>query len=128
DPLRRARVERRVRPEPASEVRLASYGGNLRAFVEQDLLIVSADGDVPGSVQERGLGAERGVDGLHRHAGCGCDVGHRRAAEPLLDEQVPRRTDDHRSVLVRLGTTARAVVRPTLDGIRHFRYTCSVLV
>ena len=50
--------------QPLREIRLGYEGPHLRSLVEEDLLVVPTDGDVPRSVQQRDLIAKRGVDQL----------------------------------------------------------------
>ncbi len=99
-----------VQHEPLGEIGLVADGQHLGPLVEDDVLVVAADRDVPGLVQQRRLVAEGGVDRLDRHAGGAGDVGHGGAAVALLDEQVAGRPHDRRPGLLRLCLAAGRVV------------------
>ncbi|MEJ7721703.1 MAG: hypothetical protein WKF58_15280 [Ilumatobacteraceae bacterium] len=77
-----------VEHQALGEVRLVADRDDLGPLVEDDVLIVTADGDVPGLVEQRRLVAERRVDRLHGHSRRAGDVGDRGAAVALLDEEV----------------------------------------
>ena len=81
------------------------------------------------SVQQRRLVAERGVDRLDRHARGAGDVGDRRAAVALLDEQLARGPHDRATGLRRLRPAAGRVVRTGfLTGSPDFDYTLTVFI
>jgi hypothetical protein len=91
-----------VQHQPLGEVRLVADGEDVGTLVEDDVLLVASDGDVPGAVQQRRLVPEGGIDGLDRHARALRDVGNGRVPVPPLDEKVAGRADDQGARLLSL--------------------------
>ena len=110
--------------QASPEVGLGPERTDLVPLVEHDLLVVATDGDVPGPVEELGLGAEGGVDGFRRDAGRGCDGRDGGSSVPLFEEEPGGRRHDGATAGGSLATAPAGVVgAATLDRFRHVSYT-----
>ena len=87
--------------------------------MEDDLVVISADGDVPSPVQQCRLVPKGRIDGLGGDPGWLGDLRDGRSAVALCDEEIVRSAQDGPLCLLSLGAPAGGVVRP-LDRVRHW--------